>query len=120
MAPYLAMAIINTFQELLDRVAKFERLPRPRSVGFNYNDNPPGKGKHIKMYDPKRSEVNTIFPSSSDKKEKEDSINPLKMLKQTKERQRPPTLQEKINKSYSFKKKCTRKIFRQALKIGLQ
>ncbi|KAL0921456.1 hypothetical protein M5K25_008530 [Dendrobium thyrsiflorum] len=82
--------------ELLDRVAKFERLPRPRSVSFNYNNNPPGKGKQ------------------------EDSMNPPKLLKQTGERQRIPTLQEKINKPYSFKKECTEKIFKQALKIGLQ
>ncbi|XP_028548585.1 uncharacterized protein LOC114579064 [Dendrobium catenatum] len=96
MAPYLAMATINTFQELLDRVAKFERLPRPRSAGFNYNNNPPGKGKQIKIYDPKRGEVNATFPSSLEKKEKEDSMNPSKMLKQIRERQRPLTLQEKI------------------------
>ncbi|PKU73664.1 hypothetical protein MA16_Dca009971 [Dendrobium catenatum] len=119
MAPYLVMATINTFQELLDRVAKFERLPRPRSVSFNYNNNPPGKGKPIKMYDPKRGEVNATFSSSLEKKEKEDPINPSKMLKQTREKQKPPTLQEKINKAYSFKKECTGKIFRQALKIGL-
>ncbi|PKU84533.1 hypothetical protein MA16_Dca003046 [Dendrobium catenatum] len=47
-------------------------------------------------------------------------MNPPKILKQTREIQRPPTLQEKINKPYSFKKECTGKIFRKALKIGLQ
>ncbi|KAL0918566.1 hypothetical protein M5K25_010581 [Dendrobium thyrsiflorum] len=98
MAPYLAMATINTFQELLDRVAKFERLPRPRSVSFNYNNNPPGKGKQAKTFDSRRNDVNTAFSSFSDKKEKEDAMNPPKMLKQTGERQRIPTLQEKINK----------------------
>lgn len=78
MAPYIAMTTINTFQELLDRVTKFERLPKPRSFGFNYQNNLPAKEKHNKIFDPKWSEVNTTF--SSDKKEKGDSINPLKMI----------------------------------------
>ncbi|KAL0918879.1 hypothetical protein M5K25_010925 [Dendrobium thyrsiflorum] len=70
-----------TQKELLDRVAKFERLPRPRSVGFNYNNNPPGKGKQVKTFDSRRNDVNTAFSSFSDKKEKEDSMNQPKMEK---------------------------------------
>ncbi|PKU76139.1 hypothetical protein MA16_Dca024346 [Dendrobium catenatum] len=119
MAPYLAMATINSFQELLDRVAKFERLPKPRGITYNYNNNTASKGKQPRIYDSKRDEVNTTFTSPPDKKEKGEAIVP-KIAKQVKEKPTTPTLQEKINKLYSFKRDCIGKIFRHALKIGLQ
>lgn len=104
MAPYLAMATINTFQELLDRVAKFERLPKPRGITYNYNSNPASKVKQPRVYDSKRDEVNTTFTSPPDKKEKGETATP-KMTKQVKEKTAVPTLQEKMNKPYSIQER---------------
>lgn len=51
MVPYLCMA--TTFQELLDRVAKFEKLNLSKSEGH------PEKSKRSKAPDTKKGEVHT-------------------------------------------------------------
>lgn len=53
MTPYLCMASITTFQDLLDRVAKFEKLNLSKS------ENDSDKSKKKKISDTRRNDVHS-------------------------------------------------------------
>ncbi|KAL0917853.1 hypothetical protein M5K25_012954 [Dendrobium thyrsiflorum] len=61
MQPFLCMATITTFQDLLDRVAKFEKLNLSRSDGHF------DKHKKIKASGARRGEADSTFFSRADK-----------------------------------------------------
>ncbi|KAL0911960.1 hypothetical protein M5K25_017899 [Dendrobium thyrsiflorum] len=61
MQPFLCMATITTFQDLLDRVAKFEKLNLSRSDGHF------DKHKKTKALGAKRGEADSTFFSRADK-----------------------------------------------------
>ncbi|XP_020679437.1 uncharacterized protein LOC110097411, partial [Dendrobium catenatum] len=154
MQPFLCMASITTFQDLLDRVAKFEKLNLSKSKSL------PDKPKKAKAPDARRNDVYSAFPPRPDKDKKavynvDKGKQPMQYEEKSKqaynpnpqpklvlggndkprafpdggERQRQitgtgdrtfPSLKEKMNKEYSFKREIVAKLFRQALKNGLE
>ncbi|KAL0908894.1 hypothetical protein M5K25_023406 [Dendrobium thyrsiflorum] len=62
MQPFLCMSSITTFQDLLDRVAKFEKLNLSKSESH------PDKSKKAKASDARKGEAYSISPFKSDKK----------------------------------------------------
>ncbi|KAL0926136.1 hypothetical protein M5K25_004530 [Dendrobium thyrsiflorum] len=141
MLPYLCMSSINTYQELLDRIAKFEKLNLSKS---EYHSDRPRRNKAV---DTIRDEV---YPASSLRIDKEKQSTPKddKGKQYTNPRPQPKlmlggndksqtfrdggersklrtsdritSLKEKMNREYSFKRKSVAKLFKQALNAGLE
>ncbi|KAL0905669.1 hypothetical protein M5K25_024106 [Dendrobium thyrsiflorum] len=154
MQPFLCMATITTFQDLLDRVAKFEKLNLSRSE--NHSDKPkkvktsdarngetysmsslrPNKGKHVAynvdkgkqpmQYDDKpkqaynpNSQPKLILGGNDKPRAFQGGGERPKQTMGTGDRTFP-SLKERMNKEYSFKRESVAKLFRQALKAGLE
>ncbi|KAL0918906.1 hypothetical protein M5K25_010953 [Dendrobium thyrsiflorum] len=154
MQPFLCMATITTFQDLLDRVAKFEKLNLSRSDG--HFDKP----KKIKASGARRGEADSTFFSRVDKGKQvvynvDKGKHPMQYEEKSKQAYNPnpqpklilggndkprnfqgggerprqntgtgdrtfPSLKDKMNKEYSFKRESVAKLFRQAVKAGLE
>ncbi|KAL0923387.1 hypothetical protein M5K25_007441 [Dendrobium thyrsiflorum] len=154
MQPFLCMATITTFQDLLDRVAKFEKLNLSRSE--NHSDKPkkvktsdarngetysmsslrPNKGKHV-AYNVDKGKQPMQYEDKPKQAYNPNSQPKLILGGNDKPRafqvggERPkqtmgtgdrtfPSLKERMNKEYSFKRESVAKLFRQALKAGLE
>lgn len=148
MQPFLCMATITTFQDLLDRVAKFEKLNLSRSE--NHSDKP----KKAKAPGARRGEADSTFFSRADREKQviynvDKGKQPMQYEERPKQAYNPNpqpkrgndsprtfqgggerprqaigtgdrTFQSKMNKEYSFKRESVAKFFRQALKMGLE
>ncbi|KAL0910899.1 hypothetical protein M5K25_018995 [Dendrobium thyrsiflorum] len=154
MQPFMCMATITTFQDLLDRVAKFEKLNLSNSE--SHLDKP----KKTKFSDAKKGEIySTSSLRSSKGKQVVYNVDKGKQPMQYEEKpkqvynpnpqpklilggndkprnfqgegERPrqnvgtgdrtfPSLKDKMNKEYSFKRESVAKLFRQAVKAGLE
>ena len=64
--------------------------------------------------------MNATFAFTVDKKVNGGASTSRPPAKPAENKNKGPTLQEKKDKQYSFKKECTGKIFRHALKLGLK
>ncbi|KAL0905425.1 hypothetical protein M5K25_023845 [Dendrobium thyrsiflorum] len=154
MQPFLCMATITTFQDLLDRVAKFEKLNLSKSE--SHFDRP----KKTKASGARKGEAGSAFfsrasmanqmiynvdkgklPMQYEEKPKQ-AYNPHpqpKLILGGNDKPRNfqgggecprqnmgtgdrtfPSLKDKMNKEYSFKRESVAKLFRQALKTGLE
>ncbi|KAL0915746.1 hypothetical protein M5K25_013199 [Dendrobium thyrsiflorum] len=159
MQPFLCMSSITTFQDLLDRVAKFEKLNLSKSESH------PDKPKKAKASDTRKGEAYSISPFKLDKKKlaiydqgvynADKGKQPMQYEDKPKQVYTPssqpklvlggndkpralsgggecprqamgtgdrtfPSLKDKMNKEYSFKRESVAKLFRQALKAGME
>ena len=104
---------------VIDRVAKFERLPKHKSFNAGPSSNPPARGRQARPYDIK-DDVNATFAFTVDKRGNGGASTSRPVTKPPENKNKGLTLQEKKDKQYSFKKECTDKTFRHALKLGLK
>lgn len=106
------MTTINTYQELLDCMIKFKRLPNKRvsilALAIIFPK------KQLKSYDLRKNDANIMFPLTVDKKGNRGVITSQSLVKPHKKK--CLTLQEeKISNIHS--RECTIKIFKHTLKL---